>query len=199
MTTLRLPTAEVFAPLLAPAPYKGAYGGRNSGKSHFFGGLAVEDALRFPGEFGEGLRMVCIREVQKTLAGSSKKIVEDKIAAMRLGEADGFKIWKDRIEVPKDGAITFTGMTDHTAESIKSLEGVKRAWIDEAQSLSARSLSLLRPTIHRWDGAEIWSSWNPTRKSDAIDDFLRGPAGAPTGSIVLKANWRDNQIGRAHV
>jgi phage terminase large subunit len=192
MTVLRLPTAKVFRRLLDPAPYKGAHGGRGSGKSHFFGGLAVEDAMRFPGDHGEGMRMVCIREVQKTLAGSSKQIIADKISALGLGEADGFKIWKDRIETPRDGVITFTGMTDHTAESIKSLEGVKRGWIDEAQSLSARSLSLLRPTIHRWQGAELWASWNPTRKSDAIDDFFRGPMGAPTGAIVVQANWRDN-------
>lgn len=192
MTTLQIKTAEVFAPLLQPAPYKAAYGGRGSGKSHFFGELAVEDAVRFPGEHGEGLRMVCIREVQKTLASSSKQIIEDKIAKLGLGEADGFKVWKDRIELPKDGVCIFNGMTDHTSESIKSLEGFKRAWIDEAQTLSARSLSLLRPTIHRWEGAEIWASWNPRRKSDAIDDFFRGPMGKPSGSIVVQANWRDN-------
>jgi phage terminase large subunit len=192
VTTLRIQTAKVFEPLLAPAPYKAAFGGRGSGKSHFFGELAVEDAIRFPGEAGEGLRMVCIREVQKTLASSSKQIIEDKIAKLGLGEADGFKVYHDRIKLPKDGLCIFNGMTDHTAESIKSLEGFKRAWIDEAQSLSARSLSLLRPTIHRWEGAELWASWNPRRKSDAIDDFFRGPMGKPAGSIVVQANWRDN-------
>ena len=68
--TLRIPTAEVFEPLLEPARYKGAHGGRGSGKSHFFGGLLVEDALAEPGNYGEGLRAVCIREVQKDLAQS---------------------------------------------------------------------------------------------------------------------------------
>ncbi|WP_315731634.1 MULTISPECIES: phage terminase large subunit [unclassified Bradyrhizobium] len=192
MKTLRIKTAKVFEPLLAPAPYKAAYGGRGSGKSHFFGESAVEDAMRFPGDFGEGMRMVCIREVQKTLASSSKQIISDKIAKLGLGEVDGFRIYHDRIQTPKDGIIIFNGMTDHTAESIKSLEGFKRAWIDEAQSLTARSLSLLRPTIHRWDDAEIWASWNPRRKSDAIDDFFRGPNGPPPKSIVVNANWRDN-------
>jgi phage terminase large subunit len=192
MTTLQIKTAPVFLPLLEPAPYKGAYGGRGSGKSHFFGEFAVEEALRFPGDFQEGLRMVCIREVQKTLASSSKQIIEDKIAKLGLGEADGFKIYHDRIKLPKDGLCIFNGMTDHTAESIKSLEGFKRAWIDEAQSLSHRSLSLLRPTIHRWEDAELWASWNPRRKSDAIDDFFRGPLGKPKGSLLVKANWRDN-------
>jgi len=85
--------------------------------------------------------------------------------------------------------IIFQGMQDHTAESIKSLEGFNIAWIEEAQSLSARSLSLLRPTI-RAQGSEIWASWNPTRKSDAIDEFLRTQK--PIGSTVVQANWRDN-------
>jgi phage terminase large subunit len=87
--------------------------------------------------------------------------------------------------------IIFQGMQDHSAESIKSLEGFHRAWVEEAQTLSARSLSLLRPTI-RADGSEIWASWNPTRKSDAIDDFFRGPQGLPKGAVLVKANWRDN-------
>jgi phage terminase large subunit len=50
-------------------------------------------------------------------------------------------------------------MQDHTADSIKSLEGFRIAWVDEAQNLSARSLSLLRPTI-RTEASELWASWN---------------------------------------
>jgi phage terminase large subunit len=80
-------------------------------------------------------------------------------------------------------------MADATAESIKSLEGFRIAWIEEAQTLSQRSLSLLRPTI-RVDGSQIWANWNPRRKSDAIDDFLR--AKTPDDAIVVRANWRDN-------
>jgi phage terminase large subunit len=130
---------------------------------------------------------VCIREVQKTLAQSSKRLIEAKISDLGVGHH--FKIFNDKIETPGDGIIIFQGMQDHTAESIKSLEGFKRAWIEEAQTLSHRSLSLLRPTI-RADGSEIWASWNATRKSDAIDDFLR--AKKPEGSVVVQANWRDN-------
>lgn len=190
MSVLQIKTAEVFLPLLEPADWKGAHGGRGSGKTHFFGELAIDEALRFPGDFGEGLRLICIREVQKDLSQSSKLIIEDKIAKHGLGAKDGFKIWKDRIETPGDGVIIFKGMNDYTAESAKSLERFRRAWIDEAQTLSARSLSLLGPTIHRWPGSEIWASWNPTRKSDAIDDFFR--VKKPKGSVCVQANWRDN-------
>ncbi len=177
----------VFEPLLKPARYKGAYGGRGSGKSHFFGEQLVEDCLAEPGLSGQGMLAVCIREVQKTLAQSSKRLIEDKIAAM--GAQRLFRIFTDKIETPGGGLIVFTGMQDHNAESIKSLEGFRRAWIEEAQNLSHRSLALLRPTI-RAEGSEIWASWNARRKSDAIDDFLR--AKKPPGAVVVKANWRDN-------
>lgn len=187
---LRIPTAAVFEPLLVPARYKGAWGGRGSGKSHFFAGLMVEDSLAEPGLSGEGLRSVCIREVQKTLKESAKRLIEGKLAQLRLGEADGFKVYEDRVKTPKDGIIIFQGMQDHTAESIKSLEGFKRAWMEEAQSISKRSLTLLRPTI-RAPGSEIWAGWNPRRKADPVDAMLRG-ADLPTGAVVVKANWRDN-------
>lgn len=143
-----------------------------------------------------GLRAIGIREVQKTLAQSSKAIVESKIQALGVGHL--FEVQRDVIKTPGDGLIIFQGMQDHTAESIKSLEGFKIAWIDEAQTLSERSLALLRPTI-RVEGSEIWASWNPTRKSDAIDKFLLGfdaesktYLGPPEGAIVITANWRDN-------
>lgn len=172
----------MFRPLLAPARYKGAYGGRGSGKSHFFGELVVDCCLAEPGTLA-----VCIREVQKTLAQSSKRLIESKIAGLGVGAA--FRVYADRIATPGDGLIIFVGLQDHTAESIKSLEGFRIAWIEEAQTLSQRGLSLLRPTI-RAEGSELWASWNPRRPSDAIDAFLRGRE--PEGAIVVQANWRDN-------
>lgn len=175
----------MFLPLLEPARYKGAWGGRGSGKSHFFAGLLIEDSLA-----NKGLLSVCIREVQKTLRESAKRLLESKLEEFRLGEADGFKVFKEVIETPGDGTIIFQGMQDHTAESIKSLEGFKRAWIEEAQTISPRSLSLLRPTI-RADGSEIWCGWNPRRKTDPIDLMLRGPV-KPTGSVIVNANWKHN-------
>jgi microcystin-dependent protein len=143
----------VFEPLLAPARYKGVYGGRGSGKSHFFGELLVETC-----QAERGTLAVCIREAQRTLAQSSKRLIESKIASLGLGHQ--FKLFSDKIETPGDGLIIFRGMQDHTADSIKSLEGFKIAWVDEAQSLSARSLALLRPTI-RAEDSELWASWNP--------------------------------------
>ena len=187
MSTLRIKTAEVFLPLLQPARYKGAYGGRGSGKSHFFAELTVEECLLNPGR-----RQVCIREVQKSLEHSAKQLIEDKIEY--FGVQNRFRILNTHIEV-KDGAgcsagiIIFQGMQNHTAHSIKSLEGYDCAWVEEAQALSRRSLDLLRPTIRK-PGSELWFSWNPEQPTDPVDEFLRRDR--PDNAIVVRANYYDN-------
>jgi len=103
--TLKLDTPRVFLPLPPSARYKGAYGGRGSGKSHFFAELLIEDCL-----CQRGMLAVCIREVQKSLKDSSKRLIEAKLKQLRLGEADGFRIYEKEIQTPGDGVIIFTGL-----------------------------------------------------------------------------------------
>jgi Phage terminase large subunit len=98
------------------ARYKAAYGGRGSGKSHLFGEMMVEECLLVPGTLA-----VCIREVQKSLMQSSKRLIA-KIHG--LGVGDQFKVLHDRIITPGDGLIIFQGMQDATAE--RSPEGGER-------------------------------------------------------------------------
>jgi phage terminase large subunit len=190
-SVLTIRTGDVFDPLIPPARDKGAWGGRGSGKSHFFAALLIEDSMAHPGENGgEGLRSVCIREVQKDLAQSSKALIEAKLAQYRLIEGEGFKVYRDVIRTPGDGLITFRGMQDATAEGVKSLEGFKRAWWEEAQTATRHSINLLRPTM-RAAGAQMWWSWNPRLKADPVDQMLRG-AEIPSGAAVVEANWRNN-------
>jgi hypothetical protein len=185
-----LPTARAFAPLLKAARYKGAYGGRGSGKSHFFAELLIERCLARP-----ATRAVCVREVQRSLDQSVKALLAQKIAAM--GVSRGFSVLESEIHVLDDtgerrGRIIFQGMQNHTAESVKSLEGFDIAWVEEAQALSARSLALLTPTL-RAPGAEIWFSWNPRRADDPVDAFMRGPGAAEDPDIACVAvNWHHN-------
>lgn len=186
MSELTIETAAVFEPLLRPARYKGAEGGRGSGKSRFFAGLAIEESIIDGGD------TVCIREIQRTLDQSVKKLLENTIQEQNLGAY--FEVQDRRILTRParggQGVIAFEGMQNHTADSIKSLEGFKRAWVEEAQTLSERSLSLLRPTI-RAEGSELWFSWNPRFKSDPVDQFFKG-AESPPDSVVVRANYMDN-------
>lgn len=179
---LDIPTPAWAEPLLHPARYKGASGGRSSGKSHFFAEQAVEEMVCDP-----NLRFVCIREVQRSLKFSAKSLIESKIK--RLGVGHLFDVQQREIRRRGgDGVMIFEGMQDHTADSIKSLEGFGRAWVEEAQSISKRSLDLLLPTI-RADGSEIWFSWNPDQPNDPIDAFF---GTNPEGAIRVKATYLDN-------
>lgn len=135
-----------------------------------------------------GTRAVCVREIQKSLKESVKRLLEDKITA--LGVADRFEVLNTEIKAPGGGLIIFQGLQDHTSESIKSLEGFSIAWCEEAQALSARSLELLRPTI-RSPGSEIWFSLNPRSAVDPVYALFFGEK-PPPNSIIIRANWSDN-------
>ena len=103
---LKIATPRVFLPLLqSSARYKGAYGGRGSGKSHFFAELLIEECLA-----QRGMLAVCVREIQKSLKDSSKRLIEVKLRQLGLGEADGFKVFEKQIQTPGDGVIIFTGL-----------------------------------------------------------------------------------------
>jgi len=141
-------------------------------------------------------RAVCVREVQKSISQSVRQLVEDKIYG--LGVQSRFAIPKDReahIGVldqagRQTGLISFQGMQNHTNDSIKSLEGYDIAWVEEAQSISQRSLDLLRPTIRK-PGSELWFGWNPNKPTDPVDVLLRGES-PPRGTTVVEVNYHDN-------
>ncbi len=173
---------RVFKPLYVDARYKFIYGGRGSAKSHDRAEALIEKAAI------QKLDWVCIREVQKSLAQSVKKLLEIKIQHLKVGHL--FEVQENCIKSAHGGLIIFQGMQDHTADSIKSLEGQDGAWIEEAQTLSQRSLDLLRPTIRK-PGSEIWATWNPRFDTDPIDAFARG-TNPPPGSIIVRSNYYDN-------
>jgi len=208
---VEIPLIPIFEPLLQPSRYKGIHGGRGGAKSHAFADLLVERAI-----MQHGLRAVCIREYQVSLEQSVKRLLEDKINDYDLGRQ--FRVLNTHIETPGDGIIIFQGMQNHTASSIKSLEGYDIAWVEEAQNLSERSLTLLRPTIraetcrhcrqekkvvqrkqleclpgkaHDFVKSELWFSWNPEKPDDPVDAMLRG-AHPPPDSVVIESSYKDN-------
>ena len=183
-STLRIETPRWAVPLFQPARYKAAHGGRGSGKSHFFAEMLIEEHIMNPNR-----RTVCVREVQKSLAQSVKRLLEDKIE--KLGVQSAFIVQETVIKSAHgSGMIIFQGMQNHTSDSIKSLEGYDCAWVEEAQSLSQRSLDLLRPTIRK-EGSELWFTWNPSQDTDPVDQLLRGDR-PPPDATVIEVNYKDN-------
>ena len=137
-------------------------------------------------------RSLCVRETQSSLSQSVKHLLETKIVSMGVGHY--FDIQRDCIRPTKgdgSGIITFKGMQNYNSDSVKSLEDYDRAWWEEAQNASQVSLDLLRPTIMRKKGAEMWFTWNPGKSTDPIELLLRCDD-PPPGSTVVQVNYEDN-------
>jgi len=169
---------------MRPSRDKCLYGGRGSGKSHFFAESVVANAAA-----NDGFRVLCIREVQKSLKESAKKLIEDKI--QKMGYGPRFNIKHDEIGTPGGGVISFTGMNSQNSESVKSYESYNVAFVEEANQFSGRSIELLRPTI-RAPGSELWWSWNPDSADDPVDKYFRGPT-PPDDAIIRRISFDDNK------
>ncbi len=174
---------DYYQPYFQPVRFKGLHGGRGSGKSHSAAGHIV---VRAASE--KDFRAVCVREVQRSIADSVKQLIEDKIET--FGLSGFFKITETEIAGLNGSRIIFRGLQNHTAASIKSLEGFDVAWIEEAQTISSKSLDLLTPTIRK-PGSEIWATWNPENEDDPIDVFMRQNAESDD-FLVTEVNWDKN-------
>jgi phage terminase large subunit len=144
--------------------------------------MLVEDMLV------EHTRVACLREVQSSIKDSVKQLVEDKIKALGVGHQ--FKITDQEIVGPNDSLMVFKGLRSHTAASIKSLEGFKRAFVEEAQTISQRSLDILIPTI-RAPGSSLLFGWNPFSPKDPVDVLFAENVGDPD-FVLVTVTYRDN-------
>ena len=177
---------EKLVPVLTlPRRYKSIRGGRGSAKSHTVGRLVLAKAASTP-----RLRVACCREVQKSIDGSVKRLLDDLIDEYKLH--DYFESQRTKIITALGGEITFHGLKDHNADSIKSLEAPDIAWLEEAQKIGERSWQILTPTMRR-DGSEIWASWNPELESDAVyQRTFVSPWVPPEKMLDIEINWREN-------
>lgn len=174
---------EKLVPIFEPKRFKVMHGGRGGGKSHTIAQVLLLEAMK------RRVRILCVREVQKSLAESSMQVIKDYI--IRLGLSAYFDVLKSEIRCKTTGAtFSFSGLKDHTADSIKSFEGAGIVWVEEAHSVTAHSWNILIPTILRTDGAEIWASFNPDQEDDYVyDRFVKH---ADADAWVVAINWRDN-------
>lgn len=172
---------DKLLPILEPKRFKIMHGGRGGGKSHTVAQVLLAMGLQRP------LRVLCVREVQKSLAESSMQVIKDYIG--RLGLSDYYDVLKSEIKAVTGTSFAFAGLQDHTAESIKSYEGVDIVWVEEAQSVSTNSWNILIPTIRK-AGSEIWATFNPTLEDDYV--YQRFVIGNDPDAWVAQINWRDN-------
>lgn len=174
---------EKLAPIFQPRRFKVMHGGRGGGKSHTVAQVLLLEAMK------GRKRILCVREVQKSLAESSMQVLKDYI--IRLGLSAYFEVLKSEIRCRTTGStFAFSGLKDHTADSIKSFEGADRVWVEEAHSVTAHSWNILIPTILRTDGAEIWATFNPDQEDDYVyDRFVKH---TDPDAWVVAVNWRDN-------
>lgn len=168
-------------PLFSPKRYKVMHGGRGSGKSWAAARALLILAAQSP------LRILCAREVQKSMRDSVHRLLKDQITALGL---DAFYTALDtEIRGINGSLIVFAGLQSHTVDSIKSFEGVNVVWVEEAQSVSKKSWDTLTPTI-RTNGSEIWMTLNPDMDTD--ETYQRFIINADEDTWVCPINWRDN-------
>ena len=166
--------------LVPPARYKAAYGGRGAAKSWGFASELVVKAAAAP------LRVLCTRELQKTIKDSVHKLLKERIEA--LGAGPLYEVQANTIIGRNGSEFIFTGLRSN-ADQIKSLEGVDICWVEEAQTVSEDSWAVLIPTIRK-EGSEIWASFNPREDTDPT--YQRFVVNPPPNARVVKIGWIDN-------
>lgn len=167
--------------LQRPKRYKVAYGGRGSGKSWAFAMMLLIQGAKSP------QRILCAREVQRSLKDSVHQLLTDQIHNMGL--SDFYEITESEIRGKNGTLILFAGLKNNSVATIKSFEGVTRCWVEEAQTVSKRSWDILIPTIRAPD-SEIWVTFNPELETD--ETYQRFVINQSENCATVKVNWNKN-------
>lgn len=168
--------------LFEPMRHKVIHGGRGSTKSWSAGRTLVLNSL------DHHERILCAREYQASIKESAKKLIENQIVLM--GVEDYFEVKRDEIICKlHDSSFLFGGLW-HNPQKIKSMEGITKAWVEEANTVSQESLDYLIPTIREPD-SEIWYTFNRKHESDPVDAMFLGEH-RRENAIVQQINFDDN-------
>ncbi len=188
MTTAKIDLPPKLVPVFqGEARYRGAWGGRGSGKTRSFALMTAVEGYRY-GKSGIGGQILCGREFMNSLDESS--LEEVKSAIRSVPWLDDYYEIGERFIRSKDGLIkyVFSGLR-HNLDSIKSKAKLLLCWVDEAEGVSEAAWRKLIPTV-REEGSEIWVTWNPEKKDSATHQRFR--IEAPENSKIVKVNWQDN-------
>jgi phage terminase large subunit len=172
---------EKVGVLFGKARFKVLYGGRDSSKSWSIGRWLLLEGAEQPLQIG------CFREVQKSIKDSVHQLLSNQIQDLGLGSF--YEVLAHEIRGANGTKFGFAGLSAQTRESIKSWEGLDRAWVEEAQTVSKRSWDILEPTIRK-PGSEILVSFNPDMDTDeTYQRFVVNPSPEVASAFV---NWNDN-------
>jgi phage terminase large subunit len=166
--------------LFEPSRYKVLYGGRGGAKSWGIGRTLLILGRAKP------LRILCTREIQKSIADSVHKLLKDQI--QELGLSGFYTVQETKILGANGTEFIFAGLKSNI-NSIKSYEGCDKVWVEEAQTVSKASWDVLIPTIRK-PGSEIWVSFNPSLETD--ETYRRFVLNKRDDAAVVKINWSDN-------
>lgn len=181
MALRQIDLPEYAADLWLPFRHLAWHGGRGAAKSRSVGsGLVLQSTERHE-------RVLCGREVQKSIKDSVKRLLDDEID--RLGLRPVFDSTETEIRGPNDSLFLFSGIKGN-ANGIKSIEGITTFWGEEAQAFSQASIDTVVPTIRAPNSRLIWT-WNPDLETDPVDVMFRGVV-KPPASIVREVNYDDN-------
>lgn len=167
--------------LFEPHRYTVLYGGRGSGKSQSTARALLLMATQRP------MRVLCCREIQRSIRDSVHRLLADVIDELGLGEC--FRVMETQVVGLNGSLFLYSGLSTQTIDSIKSMEGVDVCWVEEAQTITERSWQLLIPTIRK-PGSRFILTMNPQLESDPTSQrFLRRP---PKGCVTVAMNYTDN-------
>lgn len=181
MNDERILFPEKLQPLFRPARYKVIYGGRGKG-----GSWGIARALLLTG-WEQPLRILCTREIQKTISESVHQLLSDQISS--LGLQGFYRIAEKYIEGQNGTLFSFAGLRELSVANLKSFEGYDRAWVEEAEKTTKKSWEVLIPTIRK-DDSEIWVNFNPQLDSD--ETYVRFIEKTPPDCVLMPMSWKDN-------
>ena len=188
MTTARIQIPPKLIPVFTgKARYRGAYGGRGSGKTRTFAKMAAIRGYQLSQEGKTGV-IVCGREFMNSLADSS--FAEVKAAILSEPWLAAHYDMGDQYIRTADKRIQFVFIgLRHNLDSVKSKAQVHLIWVDEAEPVSEIAWVKIAPTI-REENSEIWVTWNPERKTSATHKRFRETP--PANSKIVQINYNEN-------
>ena len=162
------------------ARYFAIKGGRGSSKSRSIASALILRSVQKP------LRVMCAREIQKSIRDSVKRLLDDEIERLGLGAV--FVSTDSEIRGANGSLFLFSGLRSNI-DSVKSMEGLDICWVEEAQNVSQASLDVLTPTIRK-PGSQLYFSWNPKNVDDPVDALFGDSC--PPRTVKKFINFTDN-------